>query len=274
MFVFGSFFCNDGLEFDQRLLTCVRPSGQRSSGCSNARSLYASSNSRFGRKLDAVDDASPNVVGIVKSDDVEEVIMIGVSGGVPVSALSDGQTASAAAPAPPPAPAPAVQASPVSTTPSSAPSPPVSAPVDPVRRPPLPAVIVTSSASAGNVDPQLAEALLALASPGDGAPAPSSPGDPGAFFVSSVSDGSPAPALPSLPIPAGLVALASPGAPTSTDGDPQVTADLFELIGDAIARPGGQPAVPSSDGAGLLDARVLNPQGRTARQASRLQAKP
>ncbi|XP_037093050.1 uncharacterized protein LOC119112868 [Pollicipes pollicipes] len=84
-----SFFCNEGLEFDQQLLTCVRSFGRMS--CATARQLYESSNSQFFKNVnfnEGVPLLSTPGVNIPPLDD--GVIEIGVIGGVPLDLLQRG----------------------------------------------------------------------------------------------------------------------------------------------------------------------------------------
>ena len=78
-----SFFCNEGTEFDQQLLTCVHEAQDRSA-CSNARQFYESSNSQFFR-TGPFNGAEPPTPNPGPSGDDSGVILIGVTGGVPAA---------------------------------------------------------------------------------------------------------------------------------------------------------------------------------------------
>ncbi|XP_043197065.1 uncharacterized protein LOC122367734 [Amphibalanus amphitrite] len=92
-----SFFCNVGTEFDQQLLTCVHESLDRSA-CSGARQFYESSNSQFFRDVGFNAGASPPVPvqEVSPPTDDGQVVLIGVTGGVPVDALQSGVDAQTA----------------------------------------------------------------------------------------------------------------------------------------------------------------------------------
>ena len=87
-----SFFCNVGTEFDQRLLTCVHESPNRSP-CAGARQFYESSNSQFFRDVGFNADAAPPVPtqSVNPPTGDGQVVLIGVTGGVPVDAIQSVQ---------------------------------------------------------------------------------------------------------------------------------------------------------------------------------------